>query len=190
MKTELTNKRSTIGERSAETITLLNALSSTKPGEVLTYSELGSLIKLDDIRMVRHILAGAIRIALKEKHMCFGSVKNVGIQRLDAESTLKTTRSNIKSIHNRTKLTIRKINTVDVSLCNQETQTEVLKQQSVLGTLALFSSNQHMESLPSRQLPKPDFGKVLAQFTKQDLKRRERNRKKVKRSEMERKEKK
>jgi len=71
-------------ELSAETLAVLNRLKEAPIGETVTYDDLSAAIGRD-IRRHRHVLYSALRVALRDDGLLFGTVRGVGYQRVPAE---------------------------------------------------------------------------------------------------------
>ena len=67
---------------------ILARLKSTKPGEIVNYSDLSSMIGRNVQAEARYIMETARRHAKKER-IYFGVVTNVGLQRLDDSGKVK-----------------------------------------------------------------------------------------------------
>ena len=74
-----------IAEISVDSHAVYVRITQLKPGEIVLYSELSSLIGRDFQLYGRGNLETAERIALRDDKMVFASVRNVGVKRLENE---------------------------------------------------------------------------------------------------------
>ncbi len=89
--------KKTIAERSYETGAIYQRIIKLGVDEVITYQEISNLISRD-IRQARGYLNTARRIAQRDNGFVFGTVRNIGIRRLNDVAIIESANISIRSI--------------------------------------------------------------------------------------------
>jgi hypothetical protein len=107
----VTSKRS-IPELSIDTQTIERLLITSAIGEVISYDAMTSAIGRD-VRDARHLIASACRRLLREQHMVFAAVVNVGLKRLDDAGKIGAGQWHLQRVRRQAKFAVDKTTAVE-----------------------------------------------------------------------------
>lgn len=134
--------------RNAHDIRILKyVLESLPAGEVIPYAKLSEAIDRD-ILQHRNILASACNQLLTERHMAFGTVKLVGVKRLDSDEVVESSAQALSRTRNIAKRAARKLASVDYG----KLSTDALRIQhnaamSLFGAIAFASDARNINRI-------------------------------------------
>lgn len=170
MTTE-TDPRPHVGQLSVDSIMLSKRLATAQFGDVINYSELSKLIGRDVQNDARGCLVTAMKIVRRDNQIVFGTVRNVGIRRLNDDEIVDTPKAAFRRIRNISTKAGRVLACADTSKLPPEKQRAASAALSVAGAIALFSSAKSLLKLEAVAKPaaipaKIDVSELAELFTK------------------------
>jgi hypothetical protein len=105
--------------RSIDTTLLAERLSKLGENEVVEYQELSSLIKRDVTGPARASLMSAIHVVLAEHKIVIGTIRKVGVKRLNAADSVDAASASVGKIHREAKRGAKRIEAVKYEELNQ-----------------------------------------------------------------------
>ena len=110
----------TIPEASSDTRFLYQRLIKVEAGETITYDELSKEIGRN-VRKARYLLASARRMALSNDRVVFGTIRGVGLRRMDNSGIVGSVESRTKRIRNQARKGLKELGCVDGELSRDDT---------------------------------------------------------------------
>lgn len=138
-----------IHQKSTDTKIIENVFAECKVGDVVTYDDLSKAIGRD----VRKFASGAIQTAkktmLKDHSMVFGTVRNVGFQRLQDEQIVDTFDNDRLRMQRIAKTSLGKLSTVKFDALNEDQKKRHVAASAQAGALAMFSQKSTSKKIES-----------------------------------------
>lgn len=128
-----------IRAKSNDTLIVERRLRETKPGDLVTYEELSTLLGRD----VREFCLGCVstaRNSLQAESIFFDTVANEGYMRLDNEQACKVAVHYVAGIKRKARRGMRHLSHVKYDQLSPEAQREHLTMSTQLGAVELFAS--------------------------------------------------
>jgi hypothetical protein len=127
----------TIPQLSVDTQLIYDRLCKANPGEVLTYTELSSLIDRDVQGVGRGVLNSARNMALRQNRFVFECIRNEGIKRLDDSAIVESGTDTIQRIRRAARKGALKLSSVkDFNGMNNG---EKIRHNALISTLGVIS---------------------------------------------------
>jgi hypothetical protein len=143
-------------------------LTASTVGDIIPYSELSGIVSRDVQTKGRGHMETARRMALREKGMVFGSVKNVGLKRLADTEIVQSGQSYISRIRRTARRGMRVLVSVqDFASLPNDLKVRHNATVSMLGAVTQFSGNssqKRVESAVQKAGEKLNYSKTLELF--------------------------
>ena len=168
---EQDGKRKTfaICEAYPESKMLYERLIKVEPGALITYAELTKVIDADVQGLHRRFLQTARRMAMRENHLVFGTVRNEGLKRLDHDDIPASAKGEVDGIRRKAHRALRTLACSDPEKMSAPAKTDYYISAARLGMLHHASSisvekrlEAKMQNSP-QQLTTEDVRRVLAE---------------------------
>lgn len=133
----------------ADSVALIRFLKDAQVGETITYDTLSDVIGRD-ITKERGALETARRNLQKELRYVFGTIRGIGIKRLEDSEIVDIGDKTQASIRRASRRTIKKLVCVDYDALPKEKQTKHNTSISMLGVVAELSSQSSIQKLENK----------------------------------------
>lgn len=137
----------TLQQVSVETEMIYERIRKAEINEVITYSELNTLIDSDVQGDARRYLYTARRWALDENGIVFGTMRNIGIKRIVGDEVIGEANMALKCVANKTGYALRVINATDYESYSVDGQKKQNVMVAALGAIKLFTEKRSMQRI-------------------------------------------
>ena len=138
---------SSIPELSVDAQVLARRLETAKPGEVISYGELSSLIKRDVQREAASCLTSARRVVQREHRAVFAAVIKTGLKRLDSVGIVGSGEAGISKMHRQARRTARILSCAEYEGLTNSEKIRFNTAASLLGAMELATKPARIKAL-------------------------------------------
>jgi hypothetical protein len=167
MNTTEINPTPTIGQISVQSLDLIKHLEKTQPGQIVTYSEMADAAKID-VQKNPYILNTARRNLQKSQHMAFGTVRGIGIKRLENDEIPDEATGAIKRARRIAKKGMGTLSCADMSKLSPEAKVRAVTTSTILGFMTGAGSRKvaNLAEQSARASDSLQIGDVTSLFSK------------------------
>ena len=153
METLAINPRPPIGQISVDSALLAKRLAQAEMGQLIKYDELNAIIHRDVQNGAYSNLQRARIVVQRENKMVFGTVSGEGIVRLTDEQIAESYRAPVAHIRRTASKAGKAVVCADMTKLKPEAQRSVSTGLSIVGAIALFSSNKSIQCVQDAAKP-------------------------------------
>ena len=129
---------------------LVESLQDIKIGETVQYSRLSQIIGRDVQGVASASLNSARRVVEREHRIVFGTIRGVGIKRLEDADIVKSTDKSREHIRRTSRRAVRRLGCVDYQNLTAEQQTKHNAAMSVFGVLSEVAAEKSIRRIEKK----------------------------------------